>query len=50
MAAGHHLSYIEQEGIVASLGNIEGGLEDVVATYLTAVALSSGDVHLLSRA
>ena len=50
VATGHHLSYVEQKGIVTSLGNVDGGLEDVAFSPLTPTALSSGDVHLLTLA
>ena len=50
VTAGHLLPHVEEQGVVARLGNSDGGLEDVVLTHLAAAALGSGDIHFLAGA
>ena len=47
MATGHLLTHIEQQGIVALLGNLQLGTEDVTLSHLLLSTLGSGDVDYL---
>ena len=47
MAAGHLLPDVEQQGVVALLGNVDGGFKEVVLAHLPFSALRRGDVDHL---
>ena len=49
MTTCHFLPYIEQQGIIALLGYLQLGLEEVTLTYLLLATLSRGDIDLFTH-